>query len=78
MLAYACTFQKVQGLTIPNTVVVLDLKKKTFNHGQLYVALSRAKSLLGLIIVENLKKGFVKAHPNLIKEYERLQFKCSY
>ena len=28
MLAYACTIHKVQGLTIPNTVVVLDLKKK--------------------------------------------------
>ena len=27
MLAYARTIHKVQGLTIPNTVVVLDLKK---------------------------------------------------
>ena len=57
MLAYACTIHKVQGLTIPNTVVMLDLKKqKSFNYGQLYVALSRAKSLLGLAIVGNLKK----------------------
>ena len=30
MLAYACTIQKVQGLTVRNTVVVLDLKKKIF------------------------------------------------
>ena len=28
MLAYACTIHKVQGLTIRNTVVVLDLNKK--------------------------------------------------
>ena len=27
MLPYACTIHKVQGLTISNTVVVLDLKK---------------------------------------------------
>ena len=60
MLAYGCIIHK--GLTIPDTVVVLDLKKqKSFNHGQLYVALSRAKSLLGLTIVRNLKKEFVKS-----------------
>ena len=28
MLPYACTIHKVQGLTIPNTAVVLDLKNK--------------------------------------------------
>ena len=57
MLAFICTIHKVQGLTIPNTVVVLDLEKqKSFNYGQLYVALSRVKSLLGLTIVGNLKK----------------------
>ena len=27
MLAYECIIHKVQGLTMPNTVVVLDLKK---------------------------------------------------
>ena len=52
MLAYACTFHKVQGLTIPYTVLVLDLvKQKLFNCGQIYVALSRAKSLAGLTII---------------------------
>ena len=69
-LAYTCTIHKVQGLTIPNTVVVLDLRKqKSFNYGQLYVALSRAKSFLGLTIVGSLKK----ANPNVIKEHERLR-----
>ena len=38
-----------------------------------YVTLSCAKSLLGLTIVGNLKKEIVKAHPNVIKEYERLR-----
>ena len=76
MLANTCTIHKVQGLTIPNTVVVLDLKQqKSFNYGQLYIALSRAKFLLGLTIVGNLKKDFVEAHPNVIEilQYERLR-----
>ena len=42
MLAYVCTVHKVQGLTIPYTVLVLDIvKQKSFNYGQIYVALSR-------------------------------------
>ena len=74
MLAYACTIHNVQGLAMPSTKVVLDLKKqKSFNYGQLCVALSRAKSLLSFTIIGILKKEFVKAHSNVIKEYERLR-----
>ena len=54
MLAYACTIHKVQGLIIPSTVVVFDLKKqKYFNYGQLYVALSLTNSLFSLTMVVN-------------------------
>ena len=68
MVTYACVIHKVQGLTIRNTVVVLDLNK---NKNLLIMAnymlhLSREKSLLGLTIVVNLKNEFVKAHPNVI------------
>ena len=57
MLPYACTIDEVQGLTVPNIVLVLDLKKqKSFNYGQLNIALSHVKSLLDLTIVGNLKK----------------------
>ena len=71
----ACTIHKVQSLTIANPVVILDLKEKqkSFIYDQLYVVLSRAKSLLGLAIVENLKNKFFKAHSNAIKEYETLR-----
>ena len=50
MLTYACTIDKVQGLTVPNIVLVLDLKKKSFNYGQLNIALSHVKSLLDLTL----------------------------
>ena len=55
-------------------MVAFDLKKqKLFNYGQFYVVLTYAKSLLGLIAVKNLKKETIKAHPNVIKEYERFR-----
>jgi hypothetical protein len=51
-LSWACTVHKVQGLTLENVVVSLELnKQRSFNYGQIYVALSRAMSLQGLHIL---------------------------
>ena len=45
----ACTVHKVQGLTLNKIVISFELfKKRSFNYGQIYVALSRATSLQGL------------------------------
>ena len=54
-LACTCTIHKVQGL-IPSTVVFsLKLyKQKQLNYGQVYVALSRVKSLEQLYIIGEL------------------------
>lgn len=49
-LAYAFTIHKAQGQTYEK--VILDLNSHIFAPGQLYVALSRAKSLQGLYLTK--------------------------
>lgn len=48
-VCYAMTINKSQGQTVKN--VGLFLPKTVFNHGQLYVAVSRVTSPLGLKIL---------------------------
>ena len=46
MLSWACTVHKVQGLSLTSVVVSFDLEKqRSFNKGQMYVALSRVTSI---------------------------------
>lgn len=47
-LAWAITIHKSQGLTFER--VIIDLGKGAFAHGQLYVALSRSRTLDGIIL----------------------------
>ena len=45
-LACACTVHKAQGFTLDNIVFSFELfMQKSFNYGQVYVAVSRVKSL---------------------------------
>ena len=55
-LAWAVTIHKSQGKTFPK--VIVDIGRGTFSHGQVYVALSRAVTLEGLV----LKKPILKQH----------------
>jgi len=54
-LAWAITIHKSQGLTFDHAVI--DLTDRTFAHGQLYVAISRLKTLDGLLLTHPIKKS---------------------
>jgi hypothetical protein len=52
-LAWAITIHKSQGLTFEK--IIIDMGKGAFAHGQLYVALSRCKTLKGVKLKTKLK-----------------------
>ena len=73
-LAYAVSIHKVQGLSLSNVVISFELfKQRSFNYGQVYVALSRATTLNGIRILGKLEGNHFKADPRVHKEYERLR-----
>jgi hypothetical protein len=72
--AYALTVHKVQGLSLNNITIALN--NSMFADGQGYVALSRAISLDQLFLSE-LDFSAIKADPEAIAEYKRLEQKAA-
>jgi ATP-dependent DNA helicase PIF1 len=67
-LAYACTVHSSQGLSLDCVEISM---KNIFEYGQAYVAMSRARNLRGLKILDfDIKR--IKAHPSAIKFYKIL------
>jgi hypothetical protein len=64
-LAWAITIHKSQGLTFDKTVI--DLGNGAFAHGQLYVALSRCRSLEGLTLTTRIKPSDVIVDERVVK-----------
>jgi ATP-dependent DNA helicase PIF1 len=56
-LAWALTIHKSQGKTFDE--VIIDIGRGTFAHGQLYVALSRCRTLEGITLRQPLEKRHV-------------------
>jgi len=64
-LAWAITIHKSQGLTFEKAIIDASA---SFAHGQVYVALSRCKSLEGIILSSKINFGSVKMDTS-IKQY---------
>lgn len=70
-LAWAVTIHKSQGMTFDK--VVLDIGNGTFAHGQTYVALSRCKSLEGLVLKRPLYKHHILLDPRVVAFTKKYQ-----
>ena len=74
-LAWACTFHKVQGLTLLGSAVVLLelIKQRSFSPGQICVALSRSTSLSKLNILSNFDPKIIKPNHLALEHCEYLR-----
>ena len=68
-LAWAVTIHKAQGKTFDR--VIIDLGRGAFENGQTYVALSRCRTLEGIVLRQPLRGRDVKTDDRVLEFYER-------
>ena len=72
MLSWTCTVHKGQGLSLNAGVISFDLERqRSFNQGQMYVALSRVKDFENLPLVGTHNRNAFQANINVTLEYNR-------
>ncbi|HKK77825.1 MAG TPA: PIF1 family ATP-dependent DNA helicase [Saprospiraceae bacterium] len=70
-LAWAITIHKSQGKTFEK--VIIDMGRGAFEHGQTYVALSRCRTLEGIVLNQKLQFRDVKIDERIVDFYEQQQ-----
>lgn len=73
ILAWAITIHKSQGKTFEKAII--DIGQGTFAHGQLYVALSRCKSLSGIILRRPIEKRHIIMDRRVVDFVTTFQYK---
>ncbi|MBK7407490.1 MAG: AAA family ATPase [Saprospirales bacterium] len=68
-LAWAITIHKSQGKTFDR--VIIDLGRGAFEHGQTYVALSRCRTLDGIILQAKLRPQDILVDERVVEFYEQ-------
>lgn len=68
-LAWAVTIHKAQGKTFDK--VIIDMGRGAFEHGQTYVALSRCRTLEGIVLKNPLKPRDIMTDPRIVEFYEQ-------
>lgn len=68
-LAWAITIHKSQGKTFDK--VIIDMTGGAFEHGQTYVALSRCRTLEGIVLKQRLRPQDIRVDERIVEFYER-------
>lgn len=68
-LAWAVTIHKAQGKTFDR--VIIDLGRGAFEHGQTYVALSRCRTLEGIVLKQAIRPTDIRTDQRVVEFYER-------
>lgn len=71
-LAWAITIHKSQGKTFSK--VIVDMGRSAFAEGQTYVALSRCKTLEGIVLARELRKSDIRVSYDVVRFVTKLQY----